>query len=358
MPAAAPVTGSQPTRGAAPPGYSAVPPVLPSSVAQYFIPNTVPARTAIASWEQQFGFRAQRFGGAELVYMPFLLAQASVRYMDRKTGINTIRQYAYHVPDVPKAGLVAWERYAAPPLDPASLAHEPFAQAIFGSVPSPLTDPRRLKELQGEVVDQIYHSAYLTVLYSPTLKVYGDPDASRRDFRVKLQALVRERRDAEVDKVTARYAAKLERLDDKLRREIMELEADRQDFSDRKREQLFTAGEAALSLFRGRTTYTLSRYSRTQRYTRQARADVVESEREIAALEADIERLTQEMEEALRQVNEKWTRVASEAEEHRISPYKKNIYLELFGVGWMPYWYMVLNDQPVLLPANPVAARE
>jgi hypothetical protein len=27
----------------------------------------------------------------------------------------------------------------------------------------------------------------------------------------------------------------------------------------------------------------------------------------------------------------------------------------LFGVGWMPYWYAVLNDQPVLLPANPVA---
>ena len=157
--------------------------------------------------------------------------------------------------------------------------------------------------------------------------------------------------------MTKQYETQLDRIDDKLRKETRELGEDRQDLSDRKREQLFTAGEAALSLFKGRTTYTLSRYSRTQRFSRQADADVRESEQEIAELEADLDRKVQEMEETLRGVNDKWGKVAAEAEEVRISPYKKDIALDLFGVGWIPFWFATLNGQAVMLPAHPIAAR-
>ncbi|GAB4571496.1 MAG: DUF87 domain-containing protein [Anaerolineae bacterium] len=355
-----PVSHTQPTmaRLSAPGGFSSTRPVVPSAIAQFFIPDSTPLRTAIANWERQYGFQAQRYDGGTLVYRPFLLAQASVRYQDRKTGVNTVRRIAYHVPDVPRTGFVRWEQYRATPVDPASVAHEPYSAAIFAEVPAVLTDPRRMKELAGEVADQIYHAAALTVLYSPTLKVYSDPDASRREFRVMLQALAREQRDAEVDKIAARYEAKLDKLDQRLRREIRELDEDRAELADRRREQLFTAGEAALSLFRGRTTYTLSRYSRTQRYSRQTQLDVRESEQEIAALEDQIEQVTQEMEAALRAVNEKWTQVAAEAEEYRITPYKKNVYLEMFGIGWLPFWYVMLNGQPVLLPAHPIAVQD
>jgi hypothetical protein len=353
-----PTGGTQMTRRSnLPQGYSHTPPVVASSVAQFFLPNSIPTNTAIANWERQFGFRAQGFGGAQLIYKPILLAQASVRYQDRKTEVNAIRRYAYHLTDLDKAGMIRWEQYEAAPVEPASLAREPFGEAIYADLPSGLSDAKRLKAMEKEAVDQIYHSAHLMLLYSPTLKVYSDPDANRRDFRLMLQSLVREKRDEEVDKVTQKYAARLDKLDDKLRREIRELGEDRQDLADRRREQLFTAGEAALSLFRGRTTYTLSRYSRTQRYSRQAKADIVESEQEIADIEADIEDITRQMEHALQQANEKWARVAAEAEEYKLSPLKKNIQMELFGVGWLPYWYAVINGQPVMLPANPVGAR-
>jgi len=259
---------------------------------------------------------------------------------------------------VPKVGLIHWEQYQATPVDPRSLAHEPFAQAVFAEVPQGLADEKRMKQLQGEIADQVYHAADLVVLYSPTLKVYSDPDSNRRDFRVMLQTLVREKRDEEIDKVTRQYETVLDRLDTKLQREISELDADRQDLADRRREQLFTAGEAALSLFRGRTPYTLSRYSRTPRFSRQANVDVRESEREIALLEDEIERKVQEMEPALKVGNEKWARVAAEGEEISIKPMKKDIYIDLFGVGWIPYWFMNLNAQSVLLPAHPIAARE
>ncbi|MBN1967403.1 MAG: DUF87 domain-containing protein [Anaerolineae bacterium] len=362
-PPAAPATGYTPTSTSQamgsnlPSGYSATPPVISSSVVQCFLPTAIPQRTAIANWERQYGFAAQSFGGAILVYKPILMAQAAVRYMDRKTNTNTVRQHAYHVSNVPKVGFVQWEQYVAAPIDVRSIAHEPFDRAAYGELTAGLSDSSRLKQLEKEVVDQLYHAAHLTVLYSPTLKIYSNPDASRREFRVQLQALAREQRDQEVDKVTQQYAKTLDRLEEKLRREAMELDADRQELTDRKREQLFTAGEAALSLFKGRTSYTLSRYSRAQRYSRQTRADVSQSEREIEMLEDNIDRTMQEMERALQAVNDKWASVAAEGEEQRITPYKKDIVLELFGIGWLPFWYAVINGQPILLPAHPVAAQ-
>ncbi len=363
MPAAPPppaAPAETPLRRAASAGsdYTSEPPVTPSSVPQFFLPTVIPARTAFANWERQYGFAAQVTGGASLIYRPFLLAQVIIHYLDRKTGISAERQYAFHVPDIPRSGLVRWEQFMAAPVDVDTLAPEPFGEALYAELPPALTDERRMKTLQSEVLDQLYRLARLTILYNPTLKIFGEPDATTRDFKLLIQPMIREKRDAEVDQVTARYAVKLDRLEEKLRRETRELYGDRADLSDRRRENLFTAGEAAMSLFRGRTTYTLSRYSRTQRYSRKAEEEVRESEEEIAALQEQIARVTQEMEGALRMVNDRWAQAAAQVEEYHITPLRKNIYPEAFGVGWMPFWYAQVNGQPALLAANPVAARE
>ena len=54
------------------------------------MPTILTPQQAIARWEQRIGRRASRFGGGEeLLYTPFLLAQIQVRYLDRKTDVNT-----------------------------------------------------------------------------------------------------------------------------------------------------------------------------------------------------------------------------------------------------------------------------
>src|SRR5690606_39899367 len=56
-----------------------------------------------------------------------------------------------------------------------------------------------------------------------------------------------------------------------------ELRADQKEQQELQREELFTWGEAALSLLNGRTAYTLSRVSRARRYKGQAQEGVRES---------------------------------------------------------------------------------
>ena len=71
--------------------------------------------------------------------------------------------------------------------------------------------------------------------------------------------------------------------------------------------------------------------------TAKAKADIKESEEEIEDLTEEIEAMEQEAEEALQEVKEKWEAVAAETTTLPVTPYKKDISVELFGVAWLPY---------------------
>ena len=334
-----------------PEGVNNTPPPIPSSIAQYFLPPGLTLDQARVAWQQRTGMAATLSGGARLAYSPLLIAQADVRYSDRKADVTFARTYAYYVPDVPKAGLIQWGEYQAPPVDPKLLSQEPPADAVYADLSPGLTDSKRLTALKSDVVDYIYQNGSVALPYNPALDFYGGPDMRRRDFLVQAQALARQRRDETVDQITRRYDDQFDKIEAKLRRLVRGLEGEREQLEAAKNEEMFTTGEALLSLLRGRTTYTLSRVSRTKRYKSYIQEDIYESEAQINELERQLEETELELRRALAEVNTQWGEAASLVEEYRITPYKKDIYLSIFGIGWRPNWLIVANGMPTLLPA-------
>jgi hypothetical protein len=349
----APAGGSQATVPGlrAPQGFSPNQPPLPAATPQYFLPNTVTIQQAITQYEQQTRIPAQGFGGGILAYRPVLFAQATVRYQDRKASLYTARNFAFHVPNVDKAGIVHWEQYQTQPVEVSRISGQPFGQAIFGDLSPGLTDSRRMAQLKKELVDVLYNIAALKLPFNPTLGIYANPDTNYNEFRAQVQQIAREQRDAEVDKLTAKYEAVLDKLDDQLKREARDLSANKKELADLKREELFTTGEAVLSLLKGRTTYTLSRATRATRYRNQAGEQIEENEQKLAMIQQEMSETEQEFEAQLKATNDKWARIAAEEQEYLITPYKKDILVDLFGIGWIPYWYVELNGQPTLLNA-------
>lgn len=333
-------------------GFSPTQPALPSAITQYFLPERLSEGQALQAWEQRNNTSARGVGQMQLAYQPMLLGQATVRYQDKKTMLYTARTYAFKIPELPATGLIHWEDYAADPIDPRNVSGSPLRQgAMFASPPVSLTDPKRLKDVERELVDRLYNTAKLTLPFNPHLKMYGSPEEEFSVFQGRVYQTAREQRDAEVDKLTKRYEGLMDTLEDKLRRKIRELEAEKKELSDRKRQEIFTAGEAALSLLRGRTTYTLSRVSSATRMRRQTDEDLKESNDVIGEMEREMAELEQKFELELQQLNQKWANIANTFEEYLITPYKKDIQLEMFGVGWVPKWMAYINGQLVLIDA-------
>ena len=341
-----PVSGnSQPLQSNTPQGFSENQPAISSSIPQYFLPNTLTVQQSM---------QASGYAGGEnavLAYIPVLFAQTTVRYQQKTSQIYTSREYAFHVPDLEKAGFINWEEYLAPTLDRSQLGGQPFGQAIFGDLSGGLADKNRINALKKELVDSLYNTAKLIVPFHPQFKVYGHPDKDMSDFQTQVQQLAREKRDIEIDKLSSQYGQKMDRLEDKYKRKVREFEAEKAEIRDRKREELFTTGEAIFSLFKGRTNYTLSRMSRATRYKRQTEADIEESKEVIDEVQSEMGFIEQEYEDKLKQINDKWAQIANDYQDYNITPYKKDISVDLYGIGWLPHWYVLSNGQPILVSA-------
>jgi hypothetical protein len=340
-----------PRRSAVPSGFSETPPPLSSAIAQYFLPVALSADQAVVDWARRTNFAVTPMGGARLAYKPALFAQATVRFQDKRSQVYTARTFAYLVPEVDRAGIIHWEDHQIAGFDTRQLSSAPMAEALYGDLPPGLTDSRRLTALRRELSDALYTIAKLKIPFNSTLNLYGSPDGDFSQFRAQLQQAARERRDAEIDAVTKKYEAQLDRLDEQKRRKATRLQAEKREQAQRKREELFTTGEAVLGLLRGRTTYTLSRMSNAsvRRTISKGEMDVIAHE--IAAIEDQEQALVAEYEKAVRAVNEKWAKVATTVEEYVLTPFKKDISVDIFGIGWSPHWYMEIGGQPVLLPA-------
>lgn len=336
-----------------PEGFSPIPPGLPSSIYQYYLPTEYTVDQAIRNWESWTRQGAVNIEARQrLLYQPALLAQTNVLFQHKATNSSEMWTFAFVVPNLPRVPYLDWGEFATDPFDPYALDPDPYTDAFYAELPSNLSTAAGFKDLQGNLTDWIYQNAALYVYHNPVLKLYSSFGESKNDFYTTVQAVVRQKRDEEVDKVARQYDRKLETLEDRARKKAMRLDSKREEHEARKFEELLTAGESALQLLKGRSYYTLSRTSRMRRYTNTSENYLQLAEQELMEIAEDLEKTEADMERSLQAVQEKWSNVVRQIEEVRVNPYKKDINMVLFGIGWVPYWNTVINGMATVLPAS------
>jgi hypothetical protein len=340
----APIGGS--VASAAPEAGSVTRPAVPAGIAEYVLPNNLTFTESFQAANRPYPDEAHSRG---LIYRPVLLAQASVRFFDRKYNLDAeVRKTArIHTPD--RRGIVRWEEHLTEAVDPGSANEAPDPQGRYGELEAPLTDAKTISALRRDFEDWVYRTAVVKVRANEALKVYVGPQVSQADFRKLCAEAAREGRDAELEKVSDSFDAKIKSIEARLAREEMELSADETELSQRKLEEMGTHAENVFSLFtRRRRTLTTSLTKR--RLTEKARADVEESRKAILEYKKQIEALEKEKEAALQEVNERWEDLAGRSTELTISPAKKDVLIELFGVAWFPFYQVQVGEEMVELP--------
>lgn len=334
-----------------PPNYAAAQPPVSSTMPQFFLPHIITSQQALNKWQQATGFTAATLAGTILAYRPMLLAQASIRFQDKKTQMYTARAVAYQIPDVERAGLIHWEEFVAQPVDPRRLSEAPLEQAMYGELPAGLTDSKRITQLKREFTDMLYATALIKIPYNPSLNIYGSPDGDFSQFQAQAQQVARERRDAEIEALTRKYEGLIDRLETKQQRTARQIENEKDELNKLKREELFTTGEAIIGLLKGRTSFTLSRMSRAQVYKERSKGQLDMKTFDLHQAEEDMRKLQADFETETQAINEKWAKAAVEVQDYTVTPLKKDITIDVFGIGWLPHWYAYVNNQPVLVAA-------
>ncbi|HQN43816.1 MAG TPA: hypothetical protein PLA25_06755, partial [Anaerolineaceae bacterium] len=312
-------------------------PAAPVGVMEFFLPNDLGISQALAAANLQLAGLIEPEG---ILYQPALLAQAQVRYTSRQYNVDSARRVAVLLPQA-DAGLIRWEEYPWGPYEPAALSSQALPKARFEALPVWLTDARRLTALQKDFIEWVYRNGSIRLRSNPTLKLVAGPDVSQAQFREQCSNAAKQAMQAEVDKLETAYRTKLETMKQKIKRQEKEVESQEDEVSQRRTEELGTHGELVLSLLGGRKRSISSSLTK-RRLTQQAKADLEEEKQELDALEEQLISMEAEHKAALAAIQERWSQAANDQSEVPLSPLKKDIFVEAFGIAWTPY-YLIRN---------------
>lgn len=321
-------------------------PAVPTGVQEYFLPNNLTLGEAFRAAGQPTPTEAS---GQGMLYKPVLLAQADIRYMQRKYDLDHEEKCTAIIHEPDRRGMARWEEHLVEPFDPRELPLQPSPGARFDVLEAPLTEAKLIKSMETDFVDWIYRRSSVTVFANEELDLFYGPPTTEGEFRKKLSEAAREQLEEEIKKLKTTYKKKFDALNKKLKREQRELEEDKTEHAQRRMEELGTHFEnifMSRSTSRRRVSSSLSK----RRMTAQAKADIEESEDAIEQMELEITSLREEMELAVDEVEEKWEELAGQVEEISVTPYKKDILVEVFGVAWMPFHRVDVGGKLIELP--------
>lgn len=323
-------------------------PNLPSGIREYYLPQnySLPEAFNAAGKTQAYGANIQG-----VIYRPVLIASAQVRILDRKYGVDTEATKTALVPSLDRRGIVRWEEfpYAGPALDKLETMAAPASK--FASIEAPLNDSKLMTSLQKDFTDWVFRNSSVTARANTALKIFAGPDVSQADFMKACADAAREARDAEINKKTATLEKKIRTLEDKLGREHRELREDEAELQNRNIESGANLLELGASVFGLTRKKSITTQFTKHRLAESAKAEVQESKEVIAKLTKDLNDLTREHETLVRDISDKWGRVVSESSEVTINPKKTDIYVNIFGVAWMPYYQVQAGGEVVELAA-------
>ena len=85
--------------------------------------------------------------------------------------------------------------------------------------------------------------------------------------------------------------------------------------------------------------------------TEQAKADVDESIEAIAQFKQQLADLDKERLRLAEELNSKWGSVVSDTSEVTVAPKKTDVFINLFGVAWVPYYLVRTGAETIELSA-------
>jgi hypothetical protein len=178
------------------------------------------------------------------------------------------------------------------------------------------------------------------------LKIIQLPGEEERLFKGRLLQAARERRDEEVDKLKAKNAKRLDKIEAKIRRKELKLDSDQSEYEARKREEMVGAGESVLGFFLGsRRTRTGTSIARRRRMTSKAKREIAETKEEISELKNEMKKLNKELEYDVGLIVERLDKVEDELQIEELKPKRADIKINFVALAWLPLWRIKYRDR-------------
>jgi hypothetical protein len=323
-------------------------PSLPSGIAEYFLPQTYSLPEAYSASRRSMPAEAMIQG---VIYRAALLGSAQIRFLDRKLGVDSSLTRAALVEKPARNGSIRWEDYPIKSSVLDKLETAPAPGSHYQMIDAPLNDSKRMAALQKDFTDWVYRNSSVKARSNQTLKVFAGPDVTQADFMKACADAARAARDLEIEKSTGPLDRKIKALEEKIAREEREVQQDQTELGQRKNEELGNLAELGASLVGIGRKKSLTTQLTKRRLTEQAKGNVEDSIQSLDQYKKDLADLQKQRSQIAQETGDRWGQVVNDVNEVNVTPKKTDIFVNLFGVAWVPFYVVQAGDQAVELPA-------
>jgi hypothetical protein len=319
-------------------------PAIPGNIAEYFMPNNIGFSEAAAAANLATSASAEG-----IVYRASLFLQSEVRYLSRQYNLDHARKVSAMLDD-PGSGLIKWENITGEGMDIQRLESNPLPRSQFHPPAGWLGNSRKTTDIQKDFQEWLYRTSSQKVKANTALKVYATPGMTSADFLARCTEAARTAREVDRSKVETAFTAKIAALQRKIDSQALDVKSAESQVNQRRVEGLVTGGSAIVGMLTGRKRSISSTVSKV-RMTSAAKDRLTAEEETFKQYNAQMVELKARMEEDLKAVDDKWENVVSQVTEVSISPTKSDIFSEVFGVAWVPFYLVEQGGKTLELPA-------
>lgn len=315
-------------------------PAINGDVAEYVFPAELDPASALS---------AAKLSGASvenLVYLPAIFAQAEVRYASRQYNLEFSRKTAALLQDA-GSGLVHWEELIFPAIDTHKLGTQTQPGAYFHAVPGWLNDKAKVANLGKDFLEWLYRNGSVKIKANTQLKVYVSPDTSDADFQ-SMCAAASAAKVADPAKSGSAYANKVTSLQNKIEAQELDVKAAENEVSQRTLESVATGGAMIASFLGVGRKKSLSSSMSKMRLVQNAKDRLEKEKQTLENLKEQLVAL-QASQSGAHPTNAGTT--SFEMSEIPLTPTKSDIFSEVFGVVWLPFYSVKNGGQTLEIPA-------
>ncbi len=274
-----------------------------------------------------------------LTYIPVWYAQAEVKINQPKYNLNFADIKAAMVDEEMLRGLnIRWSDYAVDPIDPSLLDKFPEQQdAKFQQPPSWMLEGSSVRSRESDFIDFIYRQGDIRVKANETLGVYAPSTTPDEDFLKMCKDKIQQASETEKKKLVDAYQKVVDNLEAKIRKAQMDVQDKQDKVGSRNLEKYGAFGELLLSLVTGRKrsiSTSINKYGLSNNAANALeKANLVLDE-----LNGQLEKATSDFKDQISDLEARWEAIAEKSGEIAISPLKKDIFTDYFGILWLPYY--------------------
>jgi hypothetical protein len=327
------------------PGPLTSPPIIASEIRQVYLPVHKSVQVTLQEIEKREGGSVEAQDQI-LLYLPSVLGMGRIHFVDRRLNLDEKQEFCLLAQIPSGTRILEWVQAQPLELTQHDLTDRPEPDARFYQLPDSMNEAGEFSTLKQGMTDHLYRNSSLKLLFNSALKAYSQPHENERDFQMRLNQSARERRDEEVELLNKRYEVRLRTLQERLRRAQAVLERKQADAEARKREVMVSVGESVLGAFLGRrSTRVASTALSKYRQSTAAKMGVEEAEQNAEALQQEISKLQQELQDQAAAITKRWGDALKAFEKVPVRPNRNDIEVDVFALAWVPHWQVAYRDR-------------